>query len=209
MSGKSIDKILNGAYGKVGNILGFPFKLYRSVDYLDPIQDKNFVKTVKLAFSIDDSFKQQEEFAFKVYSLWINSSQLQPGDIFVSEELGKTFTLVTNDPITVSYGIDSRSKITISRPTYNTTGGFGPKQTVIAENIPCKILEKASLASTGNMTKPTPYKSGIQQWDIWFYLDAEVKVNDVLLDSDGNTSTIESLQITPLGWKAKAVSTKS
>lgn len=208
MSGKNIDKILNKAYKKIGKVMGFDFKMYRSVDYLDPVQDKNYVKNVTLAFSLDESFKSQEEFSFKVYNLWVDGANILPGDIFISEDLNKRFTLVSNEQITVPLGLDSSSNITISRPTYSNTGGFGPKQIVIADKIPCKILEAKAQPSTGNMTERTPYKSGIQVWDIWFYLDKEVKINDTLLHSDGSTSTIESIQVTPLGWKAKAVSTK-
>lgn len=209
MSGKSIDKKLNNAYKKVGSKLGYDFKLYRSLDYLDPIQDKNYVKTVRLAATIDENFKKNEEFSFKVYQLFCDGFSILPGDIFVNTELSRRFTLVQNEPITVPIGIDSTSHVTISRPVYNNTNGFGAKTVVIAEKIPCKILETSSQPNSGNMSEKTPYKSGIQQWDMWFYLGTQVKVNDVMVDDQGNRSTIQSVQQTPLGWKVSGVSTKS
>ena len=209
MSGKNIDKKLNNAYKKIGNKLGYDFKLYRSVDYLDPVQDKNYVKTIKLAATIDDNFKKNEEFSFKVYQMFCDGFDIQPGDIFVSDEIGKKYTLVQNETITVPVGIDSSSVITVSRPEYNSTGGFSPKTVVIADKIPCKILEAKSQSNSGNISEKTPYKTGIQQWDMWFYLDKPVKVNDILEDGAGNRSTVQSAQITPLGWKIMAVSTKS
>lgn len=210
MSGKSIDKKLNNAYKKVGKILGFPFRLYRSVDYLNPVQDKNFLKSVTLAFSIDESFKKNQDFNFHLYNLYCDGASIEPGDIFENTELNKRFTLVQNDPITVSIAIDSHSSISISRPTYNNTGGFGPKTEVIATSIPATILEIGSAATSGNAPSgTTPLKSGVQQWDIWTYLPADlIKINDVITDNAGNKSTVISCQYGELGYKIKAVSTK-
>lgn len=209
MAGKSIDKKLNKAFAVVGKKLGYKFKLYRSVDYLNPIHDRNFVKTVTLAASVDPNFEKSEEYSFQLYNLYCDDVSVVPGDIFVSEELGKTYTLVQNEVITVPVGIDSSEWVTISRPSYSTTGGFSPKTEQIAEQIPAKILETKSHASSGNMTEKTPYKSGINLWDVWFYLDKDVKINDILLDSSGNRSTIQSIQKSDLGWKATCLSTKS
>lgn len=208
MSGASIDKKLTKAYGKIGKILGYKFKLYRSVDYLEPVQAKNYLKEVTLAFSIDENFKKSQDFNFHLYNLFCDGV-IKTGDIFENTDLNKRFTLVQNDPITAPIGINSSEWITISRPVYNSTGGFSPKQELIASKIPATILEKSAMASTGNNNQPTPLKSGIQQWDIWTYLpDDKVRINDVIEDNRGNKATITSCQITPLGFKITAVSTK-
>lgn len=209
MAGKSIDKKLNKAFATVGKKLGYKFALYRSVDYLNPIDPKNFVKNVMLAASINENFDKYERYSFELFNLYCDDITVSPGDIFVSEELGKTYTMVQNEAITVPVGIASSSWVTISRPSYNTTGGFSPKVEQIAEQIPAKIIEGKSHSSAGNMTEKTPYKSGINAWDIWFYLDKDVKINDVIVDSLGNRSTIQSIQKSDLGWKATCVSTKS
>ena len=77
---------------------------------------------------IDENFKKNEEFSFKVYQLFCDGFSILPGDIFVNTELSKRFTLVQNEPITVPIGIDSTSHVTISRPVYNNTNGFGARR---------------------------------------------------------------------------------
>lgn len=208
MSGTIIDKKLSKAYAKIGKVLGFKFKLYRSVDYLEPVQTKNFLREVTLAFSIDESFKKPQDYNFHLYNLFCDGD-IKTGDIFENIELNKRFTLVQNDPITAPIGINSADWITISRPVYNSTGGFSPKQELVASKIPATILEKTAIASSGNNTQPTPLKSGIQQWDIWTYLpEDKIRINDVIEDSRGNKATVTSCQITPLGFKVTAASTK-
>ena len=210
MSGASINKKLNKAYAKVGKILGYNFKMYRSLDYMTPVQDKNYLKEVTLAFSIDESFKKQQDFSFHLYNLYCDGADIMPGDIFENTDLNKRFTLVQNDPITVSLSIDSSDQITISRPTYTTTGGFSPKQEIIAANVPATILEAKAQGYSGNNTQPTPLKSGIQVWDIWTYLpEDKIRINDVIEDSRGNKSTVTSCQLTPLGYKIITQSTKA
>lgn len=210
MSGRAIDKKLNKAYAKLGKRLGYDFKLYRSVDYLDPIQEKNFVGTVSLAATIDENFKKQTDFNFHLFQLFCDSKDIQIGDIFVSDELGKRYTFVQKESITVPIGIESNQHITISRPAHVTINGtLRPSLVEYAQNIPCKILESTSAPSAGNMTEKTPGKSGIPQYEFWFYLDKEVKVNDQIVDSYGNKSNIQSVQRTPLGWKASSLSIKS
>lgn len=210
MSGKSIDKKINNSYKKVGKILGYTFKLYRSVDYLTPVQPKNYLQDVTLAFSIDESFKKQQDYGFHLYNLYCDGATMLPGDIFENTDLNKRFTLVQNDPITVTIAIDSRSWISINRPVYNSTGGFSPKVESVATEIPATILELSATSSSGNLPGGTsPLKSGHQQWDIWTYLPNNIiKMNDVIIDNLGNKSTVVSCQITPLGYKIKSVSTK-
>lgn len=210
MSGRAIDKKLNKAYAKIGKKIGYDFKLYRSVDYLDPIQEKNFVKIVNLAASVDENFKKQTDFNFHLFQLFCDSSDIQLGDIFVSEELGKRYTFVQKEAITVPIGIESNQHITISRPGYQTINGtMRPGLVEYAQKIPCKIIESTSAPSSGNMSEKIPGKTGIPQYEIWFYLDKEVRVNDQVIDSYGNKSNLQSVQRTPLGWKASALSVKS
>lgn len=209
MSGTKINNILNRAYDKVGNILGYTFKVYRSVDYITPIQTKNYLKDIRCAFSIDEQFSKMQDYTFNKFHLFTNSNVLQKGDIIVNDELNKTFVLVGKDPIAYPTGIEATSTISINRAIYNATGGFSPKQEEIATNIPASIFEQSSGQEKGALLQPSPMKTGIRQWSIWLYLPHnDIRINDIIEDARGNKSIITSVEYSEFGYKIKTLSTK-
>ena len=209
MSGAKINNILNKAYDKIGNVLGYTFNVYRSVDYITPIQTKNYLKDVRCAFSIDEQFSKMQDYTFNKFMLFTNSTSLQIGDILVCDELSKTFVLVGKDPIAYPAGIEATSTISINRAVYNSTGGFGPKQEEIATNIPAAIFEQSSAQEKGALLQPSPMKTGMRQWSIWLYLPHnDIKINDIIEDGRGNKSIITSVEYSEFGYKVKTLSTK-
>lgn len=209
MSGAKINNILNKAYDKIGNVLGYTFNVYRSVDYITPIQTKNYLKDVRCAFSIDENFSKMQDYTFNKFNLFTNSTTLQVGDILVNEELDKTFVLIGKDPIAYPAGIEATSTISINRAIYNATGGFGPKQEEIATNIPASVFEQASGQEKGALLQPSSMKTGHRQWAMWLYVPHnDIRINDIITDVRGNTSIITSVEYSEFGYKVKSLSTK-
>lgn len=208
MSGASINKKLQKAFQKVGNVMGYRFKVYRSVDYLTPIQTKNYFGEHQVGFAVDESFKKPIDASYKQYNLFIDTTKFQTGDIFVNEELGKTFVLVNKDPIITPQAIEASSVVTISRPTYSTSGGFKTESTQVVKDIPAAIYETGS-GSTGSAVGEVRNQSGVHQWTMWIWLPINnIKLNDVVTDSNGNKSYIASIEFSPVGYKIKTQSTK-
>lgn len=209
MSGKALNKKLNKAFGKIANAVGFDFKVYRSVDMLTPVQTKNFIGTTKLAYSIDDSFKQSTGYGFNLFNLFMDGTDFQPGDIFVCDEISRRFTLVCNDQMVKPQGVESSGSITVKRPGFSTVGAFQATMTEVARDIPATILGAGAGQDPVSNVSQSPNQSGVTQWNIWTYLPVNaIKINDVIVDQYGNTSKVLSVEYSGLGYKLKTESTK-
>ncbi len=209
MSGAAINSKIQKIYGKVANKVGYSFDVYRSLDYIDPIQPRNYLKTINFAFSLDDKFVKQQGYSFDLFNLWVDTSFAKQGDIFINEELNKRFTLVGNDPIATPQGILSTSLISIYRPTYSSTGGFKPTRTEIFTLVPAQVMSTSSGANTGNTGNLSQIKNVVQEWDIWTWLPVgTIKPHDAIIDDQGNDMTITSIEPSSLGYKLHCISTK-
>ena len=208
MSGASINKKLQKANAKIGQKLGYKFKLYRSVDYLDPVQLKNYLGEQVLSWSIDASFKKPVNENYQQVNLFLDTANLQLGDIFVSEELNKRFVLINKDPLVTPQAIEATNTVSISRTEYSTVGGYHPELVEIAKNIPAAIFEvggqsQPSAENTGSN------KSSISKYALWIWLPVNnIKLDDVLVDNFGNKSRITSIEYSPVGYKLSAVKVK-
>lgn len=207
MSGKSLNKKLNKAFGKIANAAGFEFKAYRSVDNLAPVQAKNYIGTTKMAYAIDDTFNKSVGYGFSVFNLFMDGSNFQPGDIFVCEEISRRFTLVCNDQMVKPQGVESSGSITINRPAFSTTGAFQATTAEVARDIPATILGVGASTDPVSNAGQSPAKSGIQQWNMWTYLPKDwIKLNDIIVDSNGNRSKVLAIEYSELGYKLKTES---
>jgi hypothetical protein len=211
MSGSAINAKVQKAYSKLGNKLGYQFAVYRSLDYLNPIQPRNFLKHVNLSFSLDDTFTKQQGYSFDLFDLFADMTTAKKGDIYVNDDLGHRFTLVGNDPIATPKGILSTSRISIYRPVYSTVGGFKPTRTAVFMLVPAQVLSTSSSSATPTTGSITAIKTGntVQEWDIWTWLPlGSVKPHDVIVDEQGNDMFITSIEPSDLGYKFHCVSTK-
>lgn len=208
MSGATINTKVQNIFGKVANKIGYQFEVYRSLDYLKPIQTKNFIGYVNAAYSLDDSFEKQKSYSFNLYNLWVNTLAYKPGDIFVNND--KTFTLVANDPIATPSAICSISKVSIYRPVYTATGGFSAKRSQIYTQIPAQIVSTSSGSNQGNSAGFTQIKNPVQEWDIWVWLpEGSIKPRDVLVDDAGNDMIITSIEPAGnMGYQLHTMTTK-
>lgn len=210
MSGQSLNLKVQKAFDKVAQKVGYNFLVYRSLDYLNPIQPKNYFSSVNLAYSLDTNFTKQQGYSFNLYNLFVDTTKFKPGDIFVNDSLSKRFTLVANDPIATPQGIQSINKISIYRPTYNSTGGFSAKREEIYTYIPAQIMSTSSTQTQGNASGMTSIKAPIQEWDIWVWLPIGlIKPRDIIVDDMGNDMAITSIEpYDSLGYKLHTQSTK-
>ena len=209
MSGKSTNKKLQNAFQRVGNALGFEFKVYRSLDYLTPIQEKNYIGIRKVGAAPDTSFQQPVGPSYKQVNLYVNTETLKTGDIFVNQDLGKTYVLVNKDPIVAPQAIEATDTVTISRPGYSTAGEFKSGLQEIAKDIPAAIYEVGSAAVSSTISE-VKGQGGQNRYSLWIWLPQNsIKINDVIVDSLGNKSYITSIEYSPVGFKLTSQSVKS
>ena len=211
MSGTSVNGKMQKAFQRIGRKLGFKFKVYRSVDFLTPIQPKNYIGEQYVGFSADTSFQAPVGSSYKQFNLFIDTSDAHLGDIFVCEEQNKKFVLVNKDPIVTPQAIETPHTITISRPGYSTptaTTAFSTAGTEIAKDIPASIFEIGSAGLPGPVSE-VKESSANHQYAIWVYLPKNnVKIDDIIVDQDGNKSRIISIEYSSVGYKLTARATK-
>lgn len=208
MSGKSTNKKLQNAFQRVGNALGFEFKVYRSLDYLTPIQEKNYIGIRKVGAAPDTSFQQPVGPSYKQVNLYVNTETLHTGDIFVNQDLGKTYVLVNKDPIVAPQAIEATDKLTFSRTGYSTTSEFKSGLQDFAVDIPAAIYGVGA-APNPSVVSEVKNSSGNNIYSIWVWLPQNfLKINDTIVDSFGNKSLITSIEYSPVGYKLSAKSFK-
>jgi len=201
MSGTSINKKLQKAYQKIGKKLGFTFKAYRTLDLITPVQNKNLIGELELSFSIDDNFKKPQGEQFKMYNVFLDTTNYELGDIFVSDEAGKTFVLSSKEPIVTPQAIEAPHRVTITRVAYPTSGTFEPTNVEVAKDIPAAIFQTgaAGVSSTVSQVKN---QSGANQYSIWIWLPQNnIKVDDVITDQFGHSSRVTSVEYSAVGYK--------
>ena len=209
MSGKAINRKLQKAYKKIGNKIGFDFKVYRSIDYMTPIQSKNFIGDVNAAFAPDTDFKKPVTGNYQQQNLYLDSEDWQVGDILVNEEIDKVLVLVNKDPMVTPQAIKANAYVDVFRPTYSTTGGFGAKDVLTLQQVPCFINENTSKIEH-SVIGEIKNQGGIHLYDIWIYAPIDgIKLNDVLVDDQGNKSYVLTIEHSPVGYKLITHSVKA
>jgi phosphoribosyl-ATP pyrophosphohydrolase len=208
MSGTSVNGKMQKAFQRIGRKLGYKFKVYRSVDFLTPIQAKNFIGEQYVSFSLDPSFKTPVGSSYKQFNLFLDTNNMQLGDIFVSEEQNKKFVLVNKDSIVTPQAIETPHTITISRPGYSTVGSFESGLNEIAKDIPASIFEVGSAGLSAPVSE-VKESSANHQYSIWVFLPKNnLKIDDIIEDQDGNKSRITSIEYSSVGYKLTARATK-
>lgn len=207
MSGKSIQRTLNNAFGVVGRVLGWPFKVYRPVNWVVPLQDANYVFSTNLAASPDESFGKtpSELDEFMLYT----KAPVELGDIMHSDELSKTYVVFEKNELRAVIGVAAQDRFNLLRPTFTSGAdklrGF---ERVIVD-MPC-ALKIAGASSTDGALKVTTstMSASSTQVEGWTWLPTDMmKLNDVV-EIGSNRYLITFVQNTGSGTKFKATSTK-
>jgi hypothetical protein len=207
MSGKSIQRTLTGAFGAVGRILGWNFSVYRPVQWIEPMQDANFIRAIKLSATPDEAYTKDpgELDKFLLYT----GAVLELGDIVHSDELDKTYVVMDKTELRATIGALAQDRFDILRPTV-TAGADKPMGfEEIATNVPGALKIAGSSSSDGALKVTSSTMSAASHTvEVWSWLPAGfVKLNDVLQLGE-NRYLITFAQSTAKGTKLKAISTK-
>lgn len=183
MAGKQIAKILDKAFQKVGNVLGWDFKHYRPDIWVQPLQDRNQIGVIKLSATVDDGYttvpKDLDE-----YKLYTDGSKLQPGDILYSDELSKTYVVTEKQELQVTKGVLANDRINLLRPV-STTGDVKRSFEQLASLVPAAVTIRGSSKSAGVLRSTTSSMQTAQhEIEILTWLP-DAQLNDVV-ELNGN-----------------------
>lgn len=194
MSGYTIDKKIQSAFKKVGKILGFHFKQYRSDNFLYPLEDRNLIAEHTMAFSQDEGYSKNPADTLGYYTLYVKYDNVQVNDLFYSEDLGETYAVLDNVKLRGPVGVKCTHQIDIKRPV--STPLLDKKMSLedIAISYPCAVEFVSGGDERGAMsTIPGRAATGTMNASVWIGLPVgTVKINDVLTIS-GNQYRVKSV----------------
>lgn len=208
MSGSSITKILDNAYKTVGKILGYSFNVYRTDNYLNPAQSRNFVGTIDASFSVDESFKKNPTDQLDMYQVYAKTSNLELGDILICDAIKKTYIIVDKSELKPAVAVLAPEKFNLLRPVLST----GDRKTTfeqIMTQVPAALKTTGTSGSAGSLqgTNSTMSASS-HQLELWTYVSpCSIVLNDVL-EINSNRYLVTFVQTDSSGTNLKLKSTK-
>lgn len=201
MSGAKIDKIVAKAMGKAGKILGYHFSQYRVVssDYLEPIQERNFLKTTTMSWTEDKSYEKNPEDVLDFFKLYMDYRSLFAGDILDAPDIGehgRTFIVTEINPIRGAVGVQTPDRMDVLRPTSTPTSDVKTTNVQIISSMPCVINFGGAQENKGSMVAvhgQTHVNSGQTHAEVWTWMEpGTLQLNDIVV-IEGNKYVVNSL----------------
>lgn len=206
MSGASIAKKVNLGLRKAASKVGFSAKLYRPDNYNNVLDDRNFIKNLVVAWSVDDSFAKNPVDELDHFKIYVSNEDVQVGDMILAADQGKTFVIVETEPMRVPAGILVNERVTVYQTEYTPTADVKTQLVEKYVALPCAV--KWNRASTSTSGLPvSSMKTGQSQVEVWTWVTPNsITLNDVL-EIGGVKFNVQSCQSTSKGTKVIAVST--
>lgn len=138
MSANKLQTKIDKAHKKIGAKLGYTFGLYRPLNNVDVLDEANWIADIDASFTVNDSFTEALNWNTPVWTCYTDASQLQEGDFLYSEDLNRTFHILTRQPLLPVMALECPDKVDIQVVGYGDDGtGFAPgKTTFVAKNLP-------------------------------------------------------------------------
>lgn len=214
----SIQRKLDKAYGKVAQTLGREFEVFRPSGLNNPLVSANYMFTEVASFSQDEKYKTKSKAGLSIWSAWINSQlgtlfELRNGDMLYNQSDNETYIMVGMEPHLTHQAIKADNRISVIRSGESGYGdndgtGFAPgnsaTDSLIAENVPCQIIESSSYGASGyipvqNNTEDTLPRMDIFLWDLF----SEIITRDKIVDENGNVMEVQVVTKTDIGTKLR------
>ena len=194
MSGAAVNKKIAKGLAKAGKVLGWPFSVYRPVNYVSPFSDENLVFTKQMALSQDDGFKKNPEDTLAYNVVYTDFRKLEPGDILHILDLGSTYIVTENNPIRGAVAVKATHTMDEKRVRYTPTEDVKTSNDVIYTSVPCAVKFKSQFNDpsvlTGVGSSGTGHRSMAEIWT-WMPVGALQSSDTISLNDD--TFTIVSL----------------
>jgi len=149
MSAKSIQNKIDKAHKKIAKTLGYQFQVYRSLDDMNPLDDRNNCATVNATFTLSDTYTQTISWEVPIWTVYTDPVQVEQGDYLYNGE--HCYIIISRLPHLPVLAIQADDRIDIRTIGYGDGGaGFGPAQgSYIARTVPCYISTDSYGVGTG------------------------------------------------------------
>jgi len=200
MDGVTLQALVAKGYGKAASRIGTPHSWYRG-GAITPIQPANLLGTLPAVFSPDAQFKTIAKQATILWRAFVDTSQVQVGDILVGSDiwvmvdggLRPPMAMLCTDTITVTRAVQS----------FTTGGGAVQTTTPILTGWPCNMQLKRDKGFSEPVGFPGPSNSSapMPEWTMYLPLltDDKVQAGDMFTDDDGNAYKMDAVSYGFLG----------
>jgi hypothetical protein len=209
MSGPSLLKTLNNAFGTIGKVVGFQCELYRPDNFMNPLQERNFIGFIKASTTPDDSFSQHGIDELAKYKVYANASNLQVGDILRNPLMASVYIVIAKEELRPCTAVLTTNLVNVLRPSL-TSGDRKTIFTAIAENVPAAVKVVGASQTPGALQgMGSNMSSSNSELEVWTWTTpGTFKLNDVI-EFDSQRFLITFCQSTASGTIVRARSTKT
>jgi hypothetical protein len=150
MSAQSIQAKLDKAHKKIATKLGYPYNVYRPLNDIDPLNDRNHLQQVKATFTLSDAYTTTISWEVPIWTVYTDILQLEQGDILDNGQ--HTYIIISRLPHLPVLAVQADDRIDIHSVGYSNDGsGFSPAQdTYVAKGLPCYISTDSYGVGVGN-----------------------------------------------------------
>jgi hypothetical protein len=209
MSGPLLKKRINLVNAKIARRLGFPAKLYRSSDYIHPVQPSNIVATPSLSWSVAKDFTTPGGLSFNQFNIYVDSA-IKVGDVVQCESENRTFVIVDIGPLSVPQGFAVTTYFSIYRPAYTPGTEFKATRSLIYQDVPAtRIGSTSTEIRMASATQHVMTSNPQSNWDVYCWLPEDsIKAHDIFIDDHGDEALVKSISYSEVGYKITVQSTK-
>lgn len=209
MSAQSIQLKLDKAHKKIATKLGYAYNVYRPLNDIDPLNDRNHLQQVKATFTLSDTYTQTISWEVPIWTVYTDILQLEQGDILDNGE--HTYIIISRLPHLPVLAVQADDRIDIHSVGYGDSGtGFGPAQSAyVAKGLPCYISTDSYPITVGNPgvgISKTDYRSLAV---VTYLRDQQNLMNRSVSARDGFTGDIIKYDFSSIGSAVKFTARES
>lgn len=210
MSGATIDRKIAKGFAKVGKKLGYTCSVYRPDNFINPLADRNLLRSVPISWTEDEAFSKNPEGTLVPYIVYCDYTVLQAGDFVVNGTLQKTLVVTEVNPIRGAVGYQVQDRIDVLRTVYTPTQDKKTSFEEVITNLPAAVEYKSSTAVDGALkTVTSNMQSGQSTIEVWTWVTPGlVKIADVLV-VNGSRYQVTFVNTGSGGTKIQALASKA
>lgn len=188
-------KIYRGM-GKAAQRIGLPFDVYRPADATNPLATGNKVATALPAhFTADGNYTKPNTYGQATWQAMLDGAQVAVGDYMTGQ--GGPYFIAAKQPLLPILAVGCNRTVSL------TQGGTSP----VAVGWPASILEQSSRGQSSIENMPDGVSN--PTWRVLMPAVAGVTIDvaDLLTDDLLRSYTVNSSELTDLGWRLSVMQT--
>lgn len=200
MDGATLQSIINQGYGIAAQNIGFPCSVYRSASMVNPLTTTPVYTGFQASFTTGVGYSKYPNPKAPDWEALFDGTNIQIGDWFVGAQ--GTFYVADMPKILPVAAVRCNRTVSIVRPGYSAVSPTPVAETTIASSFPVFGFTSTRGRSLSGIPVQTQSDSGIHgmQWYINNHTIGQIRIEDVIVDENGDRFVIESAASTSFGF---------